>query len=50
MTVETVDTLIIGAGLSGIYAAWLLAETSDHFGGYLEGALASSERAVKGIL
>jgi monoamine oxidase len=25
-------------------------ETSDHFGGYLEGALASAQRAVKGIL
>jgi len=31
MSVETVDTLIIGGGLSGIYAAWLLSRKNASF-------------------
>lgn len=31
MTTETVDTLIIGGGLSGLYAAWLLSKKNRSF-------------------
>ncbi|AOY60372.1 flavin monoamine oxidase family protein [Desulfococcus multivorans] len=31
MSVETVDTLIVGGGLSGIYAAWLLSRKNTSF-------------------
>lgn len=31
MSVETVDTLFIGGGLSGIYAAWLLFRRNASF-------------------
>jgi len=45
MPTETVDTLIIGGGLSGMYAAYLLSKRNKSFV-VLEGALTAAERAV----